>query len=291
MIVTLQPAGRRIEVEPGTNLLEAAQRAGIELVASCGGVGICSTCKVRISQGRVTPPSETEVEELGREALAAGFRLACQTVPLEDVRVDVPRESLLAGQKMQVEGREGAVALDPLVTALDLELQPPSLTDLRSDLTRVNQALMEHGLPPLEGGPLLLGSLSQLLRAHAWRARLALRRQAGHCELVAVLPHGARIAGLAMDIGSTKLAVFLVDLESGALLQQTGVMNPQIAYGEDVVSRIAFANRSEDNRRLLQTRLVETVNQTVDEFCQKEGLLPAQIVDVVAVGNTAIHHL
>lgn len=291
MIVTLQPAGRRIEVEPGTNLLEAAQRAGIELVASCGGVGICSTCKVRISQGRVTPPSETEVEELGREALAAGFRLACQTVPLEDVRVDVPRESLLAGQKMQVEGREGAVALDPLVTALDLELQPPSLTDLRSDLTRVNQALMEHGLPPLEGGPLLLGSLSQQLRTHAWRARLALRRHAGHCELVAVLPHGARIAGLAMDIGSTKLAVFLVDLESGALLQQTGVMNPQIAYGEDVVSRIAFANRSEDNRRLLQTRLVETVNQTVDEFCQKEGLLPAQIVDVVAVGNTAIHHL
>ena len=131
--VTLQPAGRRIEVEPGTNLLEAAQRAGIEMVASCGGLGICSTCKVSIAQGRVTVPTETELEELGREQIAAGFRLACQTEPLEDVRVEIPRESLVAGQRIQMEGREGEFALDPAVKAFDLELSPPTLDDLRGD--------------------------------------------------------------------------------------------------------------------------------------------------------------
>ena len=93
-----------------------------------------------------------------------------------------------------------------------------------------------------------------------------------------------------MDMGSTKLAIFLVDLESGATLAQTGVMNPQIAYGEDVVSRIAYANRDAENRMLLQSRLVETINQTLAEFCAREGVCRDQIVDAVVVGNTAMHH-
>ncbi len=289
--VTLQPIGRRIEVDAGTNLLEAAQRAGIEMVASCGGIGICSTCKVRISQGRVSPLTETEVEELGPEQVAAGFRLACQTEPLEDVRVDIPRESLVAGQRMQVEGQEGAIRLDPVVRGVDLELQAPSLEDLRSDVTRVNAALAAQNLPPLRAGPVLLNELSLHLRRHDWRVRVAVRVEGETAALAAVLPYGARLTGMAMDMGSTKLAIFLMDLQSGAILAQAGVMNPQISYGEDVVSRIAFANRSEENRRQLQSRLVETINQTLAAFCQDEGLSREQVVDVVAVGNTAMHHL
>ena len=293
--VTLQPAGRRIEVEPGTNLLEAAQRAGIEMVASCGGLGICSTCKVSIVQGRVTVPTETELEELGREQIAAGFRLACQTEPLEDVRVEIPRESLVAGQRIQMEGREGEFALDPAVVAFDLELSPPTLEDLRGDLTRVNDALSARGYPPLQSGPALISRLSQHLRSNGWKARIAIRPEAEGTAplsaLVSVLPHGARLAGLAMDLGSTKLAIFLVDLESGSILAQSGVMNPQISFGEDVVSRIAYANRGEENRKQLQTRLVETINQTLSEFCEREGICRDQVVDVVAVGNTAMHHL
>ena len=94
-----------------------------------------------------------------------------------------------------------------------------------------------------------------------------------------------------MDLGSTKLAIFLVDLENGAILAQAGVMNPQISFGEDVVSRIAYANRGDENRKQLQTRLVETINQTLAEFCEREGICHDQVVDVVAVGNTAMHHL
>jgi len=290
ILVNLQPIGRRVEVDPGTNLLEAAQRAGVEVVASCGGVGICSTCKMRVVEGKVTSPTLTEEEELGQELLAAGFRLACQTEPLENVRVEIPPESLVAGQRVQVEGREGQVSFDPAVAAVDLDLSAPSLEDLRADMTRVNQELARQGYPPLTGSAALLGELSLFLRRSGWKARIAIRPGPASSELVSVLPHGARIAGLAMDIGSTKLAIFLLDLQDGAILYQGGVMNPQISFGEDVVSRIAYANKGDAERKQLQERLVESINQTLAELCQKEGICQDQIVDVVAVGNTAIHH-
>lgn len=290
-IVDLQPVGRRIEVEAGTNLLEAAQKAGVDLVASCGGIGICGTCRVRIAQGVVTPVTLTEEEALEASQRAAGYRLACQAEPLSDVRLDIPPESLTALQKMQVEGREGAVDLQPAVVAVDVTLTPPALDDLRSDQARVDEELVRHGFGPLKASLSLLGQLSEFLRHADWKARLAIRAGNGVSNLVAVLPTGAALAGLAMDLGSTKLALYLVDLFSGVTLARGGVMNPQIGYGEDVVSRIAYANRGEDNARVLQSKLIESINEAVAGFCQEHALHPEQVVDVVAVGNTAIHHL
>jgi uncharacterized 2Fe-2S/4Fe-4S cluster protein (DUF4445 family) len=294
--VDLQPVGRRVEVEPGTSLLDAAQQAGVDLVASCGGIGICGTCRVRIAQGQVTPPTLTEEEYLEAEQMALGVRLACQAEPLSDVRLDIPPESLTVTQQMQLEGREGEVALQPAVAAVDLALEQPGLDDLRSDLARVDEALARLGYGPLRASLDLYGRLSQALRGNGWQARLAIRpgqaaaaREA--CSAAAVLPVGAALVGLAMDLGSTKLALYLVDLGSGATLARTGVMNPQIAYGEDVVSRIAYANRGEEQRRALQARLVEAINQAVAAICQEQALTVEQIVDVTAVGNTAMHHL
>jgi uncharacterized 2Fe-2S/4Fe-4S cluster protein (DUF4445 family) len=290
-VVDLEPIGRRVEVEKGTNLLEAAQRAGVDLVAECGGVGICGTCRVRIAQGQVTPLTLTEEEYLEPDQVKAGFRLACQTEPLSDVRLDIPPESLTAAQQMQVEGREAEVPLAPAVEAVDLVLEAPSLDDLRSDLARVDEELARHQFGPLRGSLALITRLSQMLRHHQWRARLAIRAEEGYSQLVSVLPLGDPLAGLAMDLGSTKLALYLVDLATGATLARSGVMNPQIAYGEDVVSRIAFANRGEENRYTLQSRLVESINLALAEFCREQSLTSDQVVDVVAVGNTAMHHL
>ncbi len=290
-IIDLEPIGRRVEVAPGTNLLEAAQKAGIDLVASCGGVGICGTCRVRIAHGQVTSVTLTEEESLGPEQLQAGYRLACQTEPLSDVRLDIPAESLTAAQQMQVEGREGAVTLEPAVMAVDLALEKPRLDDLRSDLARVDEALAGQGYGPVRGSLRITGSLSHFLRESGWKARLAVRPENGYSHLVAVLPQGAPLVGLAMDMGSTKLALYLVDLHSGATLARGGVMNPQIAYGEDVVSRIAFANKAAQNRKILQSRLVQTINDVVAGFCDELHLSIEQVVDVVAVGNTAMHHL
>jgi len=288
--IDLEPIGRRIAVEPGVNLLTAAQHAGVDLVAACGGVGICATCLVRLVSGKLTPPTLTEEEELGSQRLAEGYRMACQAEPLSDVRVDIPPESLPAAQKMQIEGREGAFTLDPPVIPVDLSLSPPELEDLRSDLTRASEALAGRGLPPLVGDLAALSALSERLRAHDWQARLALRPQADCSQLVGVLPPGASLFGLAVDLGSTKLAVYLVDLGSGATLASAGVMNPQIAYGEDVVSRIAYANKSEHNRRSLQTRLVDTLNEVIRQLCAQVKASPEQIMESVVVGNTAMHH-
>ena len=292
--IDLEPIGRRVEVEKGTNLLEAAQKAGVDLVASCGGIGICGTCRVRIAQGEVTGLTLTEEESISKDQVAKGYRLACQCEPLTDVRLEIPPESLTAVQKMQIEGREADVALHPGVAAVDLVLEKPGLEDLRSDIERVDVVLAAKGYGRLRGSLALISALSLHLRHHDWKARIAIRPGVGEegvSWLVSVLPLGAPLLGLAMDLGSTKLAIYLVDLESGATVARTGVMNPQISYGEDVVSRIAYANRGDDHRKVLQSRLSESINEAVAGFLRDLNMTFDQLVDVVAVGNTAMHHL
>jgi uncharacterized 2Fe-2S/4Fe-4S cluster protein (DUF4445 family) len=287
--IDFEPVGRRIDVPPGTNLLSAAQKAGVDLVAACGGIGICGTCRVRLVDGLLTPPSLTEEDTLTPAELEQGFRLACQSQPLSDVRVDIPPESLPAPQKLQVGGQEVAVEFDPAIRVVDVQLPPPHIEDLRSDLRRVDDELAARGLPPLTASLEAVTQVSQTLRQNNWCARLVLRKAAGD-SLAAALQPGSPVLGVACDMGSTKLAVYLVDLTDGATLASAGAMNPQIAYGEDVVSRIAFANKEDANRRLLQTRLVETINQTIADLCRQTGTQPAQVVDAVMVGNTAMHH-
>ncbi|NMC80861.1 MAG: DUF4445 domain-containing protein [Chloroflexi bacterium] len=289
--VDLEPIGRRVEIEAGQTLLDAARMAGVDLVAACGGIGICGTCLVRLVDGCLSACSLSEEETLGPERMAQGYRLACQAQPLGDVRIEVPAESLLTPQRMLLEGAERPIDIDPAVQVQEVHLAPPSLEDLRSDLTRVNQALMANGYPALQGSLAQLAAVSDCLRSNHWTARLVVRPQPEATQLVTTLETGQALLGLAVDMGSTKLALYLVDLENGTTLASQGVMNPQIAYGEDVVSRIAFANQSGENRRLLQVRLVEAINQAVEEMCTQEGVSPRQIAEAALVGNTAIHHL
>lgn len=286
--VDFEPAGRRIAVDAGSNLLAAAQQAGVDLVAACGGMGICGTCLVRLVKGTLSAPTSSEVEQLSAARLADGYRLACQALPQSDVRIEIPPESVAGTQKMQVEGEERPVTLDPAVRLVNGKVEPPGADDLRSDWSRVRQALERAGAGEVHARLEVLQSIPARLRMDKWSVHLAIGADGG---LRAALPPGAPLLGLAVDLGSTKLAVYLADLASGATLGRTGVMNPQIPYGEDVVSRIAYANQGEENRRLLQTRVVEVLNQTAAELCQAAGAQAGQIVDAVVVGNTAMHHL
>ncbi|MDZ4158858.1 MAG: ASKHA domain-containing protein [Anaerolineaceae bacterium] len=289
-VVHLHPVGRRVTVEANDNILRAAQLGGVDLVAACGGVGICGTCRVRVVSGELTPPTAEEIDALGSQEIALGYRLACRALPLSDVQVDIPPSSLPAAQRLQVEGKETAVEPDPAAVAIDLTIPPPHITDLRSDLKRVDEALAEAGHPPLDGSLLALSDLSRRLREQAWSVRLAVRLGEKTTHLASTLSISNPLLGLAVDLGSTKLAVYLVHLESGATLASAGAMNPQIAYGEDVVSRIAFANQSEANRALLQSRLLQTLNGMAADLCRDVGAQREQIVDAVVVGNTAMHH-
>jgi len=286
----IQPIGRRITIESGLTVLQLIQRAGVDIIAACGGAGFCGTCVVRLVEGKLTPPSEHELDLLGKNRAEEGYRLSCCTQPESDVIIEIPLSSMAVGQRLQLEGTERITAPKPKVIGLDLDLCPPELTDLRSDHERVNQALSEMGWKRITGNLKSLGEMSQKLRENHWSLRLAVQKTEKETRLITALPRSTRLLGLAGDLGSTKLAFYLVDLERGATLATLGVMNPQITYGEDIISRIAYANESEENRHLLQTRLVDAVNDASLTLCEQAHVSSDQIVDAVFVGNTAIHH-
>ncbi|MBN2005576.1 MAG: DUF4445 domain-containing protein [Anaerolineae bacterium] len=291
MSVDLEPVGRRIEIRPGETVLDAARKAGVEMVAVCGGAGSCGKCRVRLVAGRLSEPAPVELRVFGADELASGYRLACQARPLEDVRVDIPPDSLSASQRLQIEGQEGEVAPDPAVFSVNLTLSPPHLHDLRADTLRLRDALAVHKYPRPYFAQPVLRDLSERLRAYGWSIQLLLRRSSSVTEVIGVLRPGEIPIGLAVDIGTTKMAGYLVDLVTGRTLAKAGAMNPQIAYGEDVVSRIAYTNGEKDGRRVLQARLIESLNDLVGELGRAAGVCRDQIVEAVVVGNTAIHHL
>lgn len=286
--IVIEPVGKRVEISDELSLLAAAQSAGVGIVSICGGMGSCDSCKVILVEGTLTPPNPTETGELYEEELEAGIRLACQAYPLSDVKIYVPPESLTTPQRLQLEGQDIGIELDPVVEVVDLEIAPPSISDLRADTTRLKDALKEVVGTPISLPLPILSDLSNQLRARDWSVRLALR----HGEVVRVLPpEGGSLLGLAIDVGTTKLAAYLVDLASGATIAKAGEMNPQIAYGEDVISRIAYAIDNPDGGKKLQSTLVGTINDLVGRLCSQASASNEDIVEVVAVGNTAMHHM
>ncbi len=304
--VDFEPVGRRVACTPGSTLLAAAQQAGVMLAAVCGGEGACGRCVVRVLSGQVSAPTLTEQTEIAPDDLARGVRLACQTSVESNVRVHVPPESLITAQRTQVESEAFNAALEPAAVAQDVKLAAPTLRDLRADTTRLVEAL---GMPasPVSFDTLVLRQLSGALRAWEWRARVVLRALGVGREVVAVRPSAwlkdrprHDLLGLAVDIGTTKLAAFLLDLESGQTLGAAGAMNPQIAYGEDVMSRIAYVMQGEtrktrdeeQNRAItLQESVVDSINDMAASLCAQAGAEAADIADAVIVGNTAMHHL
>jgi len=286
-VVDLQPIGRRIAAEAGTSLLAVAQSAGVELVALCGGRGTCKSCRVRLAKGELSPATSIESKALSAEQLESGHRLACQARVQGGATIDIPPESLTAPQRLQIEGQDCGISLDPIVLPCDVELSPPSLDDLRADTVRVSDGLRAGGEAPSTFGLPVLHDLSSRLRQQGWRGRLAKRGS----EIVAILPPGEPLLGLAVDVGTTKVAAYLVDLTSGRILAKAGAMNPQIGYGEDVVSRIVYASQGPEQQHELQVKIVEAVNDLIVRLCCESGARPEQVVEGVVVGNTAMHHL
>lgn len=282
--VDFEPVGRRIDIASGTNLLEAAQAAGVQLSSLCGGIGSCDTCKIRLVNGKASRHTLEELAALSEGEIAGGYRLACQTIPEGDVKVDIPPESLATPQRLQVEGQEIEIELDPVIQRLDLQLEPATLEDLRADDIRLKSMVESAGMVRPEIRMPVMRDLSEQLRKLDWRTTLALRED----EVVAALPEGSRLLGLSVDVGTTKVAAYLVDLADGSTIAKVGAMNPQVAYGEDVISRIAYTNQ---HKNVLHDRIIETLNSMVDELCRKGAAQREQIVEAVVVGNTAMHHL
>ena len=287
-MIEFEPLGLRAPCLSGESILDCARRSGLELAGICGGAGKCKTCKVQVITGKVSEPAPTEHEIFSRPDLEKGWRLACQTYPKGDCRVNVPQESLTAPQRLQIEGLEMDIAIDPPVRCCDVELPSPALCDPCPDaenlLEKINQTSnLGCRLIDIE----VIRELSAQLRAWNWHCRAHVRNR----EVVAISPADTRPLGMAVDLGSTKIAGYLLDLNNGETLAARGIMNPQIKFGEDIVSRINYAIESSANKSRMHEVIVEGLNTLAADLCGDVGSRVNGIVEGVIVGNTAMHHL
>ena len=286
--VDFEPVGKRVEVTAGETLLDAARAAGIELASVCGGHGHCGRCRLSVLAGDIGDPAEADRSFLSQPELDDGQRLACQTHIAGGVRVHVPRASLVTSQRLQIGGLARDVAVEAEVREWLAEAPPPTLSDHRSDFDRVAQSLQAaHGLGGLTAEPAVLRQLSPLARRTGWRLTAYLRGR----EIVGVAAPGRRPAGLAVDLGTTKIAGYLVDLQTGEELAADGVMNPQIAYGEDVIARLAHAARDPAGSQRLAEAVRAAINDLAGSLAADAGVARDQIAAASIVGNTAMHHL
>lgn len=292
--VIFQPEGKRVKVKSGSTIFEAAKLVGVDLTSICGGIGRCGKCKVIVEkEGEAYVDSITENEKalLSPTEISAGYRLACRTHVKGNLTVRIPEESRTGRQKLQVEGIETPVKLEPLIKKYFLKLPTPTLKDARSDVDRLLDELKrQYAFENLEINYNLLQSLPLILRSSEWSITVATWNDN---TIISVEPGDttSRIFGYAFDIGTTKLAGYLLDLNTGKVVAVESLMNPQISYGEDVITRITYASRGFKEQKELQQTIINGVNQILKRLLDKTGVRMEEVYEVTVVGNTAMHHI
>ncbi len=286
--IKFEPLGLSGRCRADESLLACAQSAGIGIISLCGGKGNCQSCRIQIVEGTFSKPTASELKAYSRQEIREGWRLACQTYPTSDGKVGIPPTSLTTTQRVQTEGQEIGVKPEPVVLPYQLKLKAPTLKDAQADADRVLKAINRQH--KLRCDTIDIGALSQLspkLRSWGWQCRASVRQN----ELIAFGPWPSRQLGLAVDLGTSKISGYLVDLDSGQTLAVKGVSNPQISYGEDIISRIAYATQSAAKAAQLQRLVVRALNKLAADLCAETKAKVGDIVDAVLVGNTAMHHL
>jgi uncharacterized 2Fe-2S/4Fe-4S cluster protein (DUF4445 family) len=289
--VTFAPAGRKAAVVPGTTLLRAAHLAGQEIVATCGARGRCRSCRVQVVGGPPPPATLADRVQLGDEEVRERYRLACQTEAWGELSVAVApifEESafqILAATRALGDGT--GLALDSGVRKAFVTASSPSSeeapdSDLEAVLRGIDGAVDGAALDALRRLPAVLRSRAGGLTAALFDGRL-----------LAVEPGDTRgeTLGLAVDVGTTTVVAYLVDLRDGVVAATVSGLNPQAAFGGDLMSRIAFAQEGPANVRQLHARIVRMLNGQIEEACERVGVSRERIYKVVVVGNTAMHHL
>ena len=301
--IVFTPSGRRGTFPKGTRLLDAARSIGVDVDSVCGGRGLCGRCRVVCMNGdfakhaiisrpaHLSPINETEQRySERRKELAANHRLSCQAVIQGDLVIDVPPESQMHRQVVRKDADYREITLDPATRAYHVEVQPADLREATGDLQRLFDALAwEWQLAELNFDPAILPGLQAALRAGEWRVTVAVHRQS---TVVAVWPgFKPSVYGIALDIGSTTIAAHLVNLTTGNVLATEGIMNPQIRFGEDLMSRVSYVMMHPKGATELTQAVREGVNDLISDVCSGGGVEAADIVELTIVGNPIMHHL
>ena len=319
VIVRFQPHNREIQVPAGENLLRAAVEAGVYIQASCGGEAFCGKCRVKIEKGEMEGPRTPKISE---EEYRQGFRLACQTRVLSDAEILIPveshldrrviartRERVAAGRRVSHQELESLVlgwCFSPALRKSYLEIEPPSLKDNRSDLSRLLLALKKsQGMEGISVDSHLLRNLPFVLRQSDWKVTATLVQTRMESQLGEYQLRGSRRPKLisleegdtarehysiVLDIGTTTVWAQLLDLNQRKTLAEASDYNPQIQYGDDVITRIVYSQKPGGLKKLQET-LIGTVNGLIRELIARSGVNVTRVSHMTAAGNTIMTHL
>ena len=301
-LVVFLPSGKRGRFAVGTPVLQAARELGVDIDSVCGGRGLCGRCQVVVAEGEfakhgvrsgadsVSAPGEVEARSSRRKVLKAGQRLSFQAQVCRDVVVDVPPASQVHRQVVRKAAEAREIELNPVLRLHYVEVREPDMHDPSGDLRRLRDALSrEWQLTDLGIDLATLRALQTTLRAGQWKVTVAVH---GGRQIVGIWPgFHERALGMAVDIGSTTIAAHLCDLGTGEVLASAGMMNPQIRFGEDLMSRVSYAMMNPGGAEQMTTAVREALSALAAEVAHEAGTTAENILELTLVGNPIMHHL
>ncbi|MFV0513591.1 MAG: ASKHA domain-containing protein [Jhaorihella sp.] len=307
-LVVFTPSGKRGRFPVGTPVLTAARQLGVDLDSVCGGRGICSKCQITpgygefpkhglsARDGALSEWNAVEQRYKDKRGLKEGRRLGCQAKVQGDIVIDVPPESQVHRQVVRKEATARAIVMDPATHLRFVEVDEPDMQEPTGDLERLARALREEWQIEEVTAPLpVLARLQGALRKGNWQVTVALHRdhRGGPARILDIWPGFTedRIYGLAIDLGSTTIAAHLCDLRNGEVRASAGVMNPQIRFGEDLMSRVSYAMMNPGGDAEMTQAVREAINDLARAVATEAGIEPARIFECVFVCNPVMHHL
>ncbi len=307
-LVVFTPSGKRGHFPVGTPILTAARQLGVDLDSVCGGRGICSKCQITPSYGEFPKHGVTVSEDAlsewnaveqrydDKRGLKPGRRLGCQASVQGDVVIDVPPESQVHRQVVRKAAAARAITMDPATRLYFVVVEEPDMHSPTGDLERLERALREQWkIDAITADLSLMSKLQPVLRKGKWEVTVAVHK--GHKDNVALIVeiwpglHEHGLYGLAIDLGSTTIAAHLTDLETGEVKASSGLMNPQIRFGEDLMSRVSYAMMNPGGDKEMTRAVREAINDLTTSIADEAGIDAALIVETVFVCNPVMHHL
>ncbi len=307
-LVVFTPSGKRGRFPVGTPVLTAARQLGVDLDSVCGGRGICSKCQITPSYGEFSKHGVTvadnalsewnAVEERYQQkrGLKPGRRLGCQATVQRDVVIDVPPESQVHKQVVRKAAAVRAIEMDPATRLYYVEVDEPDMHEPTGDLERLKRALAaQWDIPAISTEFSTLAQLQPILRKGSWKITVALHKidETATPRLIAAWPglYEGGLYGLAIDLGSTTIAAHLTSLETGEVLASSGIMNPQIRFGEDLMSRVSYAMMNAGGAAEMTAAVRDALNTLTTGIADEAGIATDAIVEAVFVCNPVMHHL
>jgi uncharacterized 2Fe-2S/4Fe-4S cluster protein (DUF4445 family) len=306
-LVLFMPSGKRGRFVHGTSVLEAARQLGVYVESVCGGRGICGRCQIEVQEGQfakhgitssndhISGFSPKEIRYAGLRDLKDGRRLSCSADILGDLVIDVPQDIAVNAQVVRKESDGRVIERNTAVHMCYVEVDEPDMHKPLGDLDRLKEALQaEWKIDRLDVDFHLLPHVQKILRKGEWKVTAAIYQDEDddHPRLIALYPGLKNEAyGIACDIGSTTIAMHLSSLLSGRTVASAGTSNPQIRFGEDLMSRVSYVMMNPDGREGMTNAVREALNGLIDRVCEEGIVSRADILDAVFVGNPIMHHL